>query len=728
METDPLEILSLYQYDGNRNSSTVSFQSVQTAERLLDKLELSAEDEQLLQLALKEDSEKNETKEKDTERRVRRERAEEEEEIKRQREKEKEGEQNPLLCLPASGFPSLKNRSFVTPKKILTVSVADPLGQGDKGLCTGAEQHLPAKSRYSYFVEEVDSEDEDSDDEFLTPRQTKPSPGMNPRQKTVRAEIYGAFNVGVTPIQRSNTTATGTAPVNRSTSRKTVNFEKYRVDTSKILAKSPSAKKAKLYQNNSNNSSSTEFGQHSLSRSQQSLLDESDGSIDASSVKRNNSSTTKVGSGKDSSTGSPLHIFNTSTNFKFESSDSLQGSGRETPTRDYLTKDTPTRDYLMKDTPTKDTPTKSRSGSHHNKKKTPFHFKNLFKSQKTSKKKSSPHSKGTADDLADTSAVDKAGADPSVANSSPKDTSLLHGVNKSPLFRKFAFPSHPTGPLEDVSPEQHSRFQSRDIQHYRSLSDHHAVNNSSSNAEITGTNIPPLTPSLRNRKFSLDSRHNAGRLSRFETPLTGDDDCDEYQVHTAAGSANHLSPSVHKKRINIANLGESARKLHDACKEGNAEACFLYGMALRNGYGVIPDEQESFHYLFTATGLGSELHDVLEVEISPFELENNQSIPEIAPEPSVPAIYECAISYLKGYGMDQKDEVKGLKYLEKAASMGHIDAMCLSGTIWSKKSSARRKDLVRAAAWFRLADKRGAHLIGAEWIYKDKYIQTAKNC
>ena len=88
-------------------------------------------------------------------------------------------------------------------------------------------------------------------------------------------------------------------------------------------------------------------------------------------------------------------------------------------------------------------------------------------------------------------------------------------------------------------------------------------------------------------------------------------------------------------------------------------------------------------------------------------------------------MYECGISYLKGYGVDRVDELKGLKYLEKAAALGHVDSICLSGTIWSKKSKVRRRDMARAAAWFRIADKRGANLIGAEWIYKDKYMQPS---
>lgn len=480
------------------------------------------------------------------------------------------------------------------------------------------------KTRCSYFVEEVNPADEENE-RGRSFRAKQPVVRVDSRKKTVRAEIYGALNVGVAPIQRSNTIVTSTtksAAVSRNTSSKTANFEK----------------KTGLYQNNSNSSSSTEFGRNSPHRSQQSLLEDSDGSVDGSGVKRNNSSTTtKVGGSKDSVTESPLRLFKIPSNNESDSDDSPQRND-------------------TKENSTKDTPTKSKNANHHNKKKGSFHFRNLFKSQKSSKRK----------------------------NSSKKDSSVK-GKNAG---------------------------------HYRSLSDHQAAND---------INIPSLSPDLRNRKFSLDSRRNTDQASQLATSLVGDENRDKDKIQSAAGPANHLLPSIHRKRINIANLGESARKLYDACSDGNAEACFLYGMALRHGYGVVPDEEESFHYLFAATGLKSELHDVLEIEINPFKLENDQSIPDVPPAPSAAAVYECGISYLNGYGMVHEDEFKALKFLEKAASMGHIDAMCLCGDVLSKKSDIRNRDLARAAAWFRISEKRGAHLIGAGWIYKDKYIQMAKN-
>lgn len=176
---------------------------------------------------------------------------------------------------------------------------------------------------------------------------------------------------------------------------------------------------------------------------------------------------------------------------------------------------------------------------------------------------------------------------------------------------------------------------------------------------------------------------------------------------------------------NRGKLEESARRLRNACQSDDGTAHLLYGLALRHGCGVPKDYKESLHYIKVATGVKSEPEEVFNITVDPFGIEENGSLPQVVPEPMAPALYECGMAYLKGYGVENPDEQKGLKYLEKAAALGHIDSMCLSATIWSKKSAVRKKDVARAAAWFRLAEKRGANLIGSDWIHKDKYMKKA---
>ncbi|KAG0656004.1 hypothetical protein C6P45_002813 [Maudiozyma exigua] len=187
-------------------------------------------------------------------------------------------------------------------------------------------------------------------------------------------------------------------------------------------------------------------------------------------------------------------------------------------------------------------------------------------------------------------------------------------------------------------------------------------------------------------------------------------------------NTNHLITSAINMRIE-GKLEASATKLKKACESGNKTAYLLYGLALRHGCGIPEDQKSSLLYIKKATGIESFDEEVFHCDIDPLELEANNSIPSKLEEPLVPALHECGISFLKGYGGEEVDEFKGLKFLEKAASLNHVDSMCLCGIIWSQKSDTRKKDLSKAAAWFRLADKRGANLIGSDWIYKKKYMK-----
>lgn len=79
--------------------------------------------------------------------------------------------------------------------------------------------------------------------------------------------------------------------------------------------------------------------------------------------------------------------------------------------------------------------------------------------------------------------------------------------------------------------------------------------------------------------------------------------------------------------------------------------------------------------------------------------------------------FELGILLFNGSGSIED----GICCLEKAGSMGYIDAMVKLGEIWSQKSKSHKKDLNKAAAWLRLAELLGVKDIGNSWIYKDKY-------
>lgn len=166
---------------------------------------------------------------------------------------------------------------------------------------------------------------------------------------------------------------------------------------------------------------------------------------------------------------------------------------------------------------------------------------------------------------------------------------------------------------------------------------------------------------------------------------------------------------------NTGNAKEASYQLQIAANQGSRDAMLLYGLSLRYGYGVRKDEKASFLWLCRSADLELDF----KFEIDPFDLKK-PDLPAKLPEPLAPALFEVGVSYIRGMGTD-KDELLGIQIVEKAASLGYVDAMCQAGQFWSKKSHHRKKNLHRAAAWFRLAEQFGAKLIGNSWIYKPKY-------
>ncbi|CAI7041534.1 BEM_collapsed_G0002190.mRNA.1.CDS.1 [Saccharomyces cerevisiae] len=170
------------------NKSSISFESIQTTERLLDKLDLSLEDELILQEALLEEENAS-------------------------RNSQLSQTSGPTLCMPASEFPSLRYRTNPSPTYIQARDrslIIDNLKEKDSTLrgkySSGkVERHLPVKSRYSYIVEE------DYDSETFSCMK----PQMNRNEKDYK---YPNLENG-----------------NRSTnSPNPFNFEKYRIENTRL--------------------------------------------------------------------------------------------------------------------------------------------------------------------------------------------------------------------------------------------------------------------------------------------------------------------------------------------------------------------------------------------------------------------------------------------------------------------------------------------------------------
>ncbi|OWB58872.1 hypothetical protein B5S28_g4961 [[Candida] boidinii] len=180
---------------------------------------------------------------------------------------------------------------------------------------------------------------------------------------------------------------------------------------------------------------------------------------------------------------------------------------------------------------------------------------------------------------------------------------------------------------------------------------------------------------------------------------------------------------------------EATYALYLASKQGSKEAMLLYGLSLRYGYGVPKDPRKSFKYLCKAGDIDPSKS--YSFNINPKELDAAKLI-STSNDTVSSALFEIGQSFMNGWGV-KINELQGLEFIEKSASLGYVDAMCESGSLWTKplkvsnqnqnlsnaneNQLVRQKDLWRAATWFRLAEKCGANIIENSWIYKQKYMQ-----
>lgn len=698
-------------YKSGNTFSMISVDSILTTERLLDKLDLSKDDELLIQEALQE-----ETREL----------------ISKNSQQADCLVRNKSISIPAYGFRSLQNKSFqkVSHPQDDTISSLSPNSVyklGDTSI-TEAHRHAASTSRYSYIVG-------DDMDDFSA------------------LEDYHTF---------SKEDKQEDIPI--------IDIEKYRISTARIMKdkyelsrSNPThgtrkSSEEKQLRNNFHEDDTLHMIQgryYNLSNSNNSLQ-----------LNKYTSNTSSNSSGLDSNSNSRslyrINLKNTPPGNSHSPSNTRTKNIREnliltTPPRKF------DKDHTKhaNDNDSWERPNTKFSG--HKKKNSLSSLRNLFRSPKASrrevvdasekvkKQESLPLTKNSTENTLSKYIFP---AHPSVkSQKNSKDTPpitflqktdvpIMPSHNRSKSDYNNSQRSHhvdsdiskegtnldkvfKTGNTSKLPPFKTSNFASDTnifINRYR-LDDNARRNSAKTNIDAKETN--PTTFCDENRptptSFRLTNLDNE-RMTSPELPVsnTSNDSVKlNKNVHAIESNNNEITEAIAMRKQG--KQEKSAAILYDACKKGNKMAFLLYGLALRHEFGVKQNLKESFKCFQIATGIADIENHVMKIQINPFELEKKNLIPEEVPEPLAPALYECGICYLKGYGVEEVNELKGLKYLEMSASYGHIDSMCLSGTLCSRRSTNRERDILRAATWFRIAASRGANLIGSDWIYKKKY-------
>ncbi|KAL4902637.1 hypothetical protein BDW74DRAFT_158220 [Aspergillus multicolor] len=152
-------------------------------------------------------------------------------------------------------------------------------------------------------------------------------------------------------------------------------------------------------------------------------------------------------------------------------------------------------------------------------------------------------------------------------------------------------------------------------------------------------------------------------------------------------------------------------QLADPNGANNALSQVLYGLALRHGWGCIPDPEKAVIYLSAAASNSA--------SIEAQALEAGLKKGGAAKGELVLAIFELGNCFRNGWGV-KKDPAAARQYFETAANLGDADAM--NEAAWCYlEGFGGKKDKFTAAKYYRLAEGKGNKIVGNSWIWKDKY-------
>ncbi|KAL8846158.1 MAG: hypothetical protein Q9221_008738 [Calogaya cf. arnoldii] len=228
-----------------------------------------------------------------------------------------------------------------------------------------------------------------------------------------------------------------------------------------------------------------------------------------------------------------------------------------------------------------------------------------------------------------------------------------------------------------------------------------------------GPNRPPIKPLSTDTQSSSSASMRSGSTikARPNQPasLTQESTSED---HLAKGIASHEA----------GNFKESTYHLRIAAKANLPTAMLLYALACRHGWGMRPNPSEGVQWLRRAA-------DCASLEIADDEDGKKEGkVTDVQQQKTRRAqfalsIYELGVSHMNGWGIEQ-DKALALRCFEIAGNWGDADAMAEAGFCYTQGSGCK-KDLMKAAKWYRMAEAKGMSMVGNSWIYKPKYADDS---
>ncbi|MCJ1396977.1 hypothetical protein MMC11_000169 [Xylographa trunciseda] len=159
-------------------------------------------------------------------------------------------------------------------------------------------------------------------------------------------------------------------------------------------------------------------------------------------------------------------------------------------------------------------------------------------------------------------------------------------------------------------------------------------------------------------------------------------------------------------------LKESTYHLRIAARQNNATAMLLYALACRHGWGMRQSPEEGVKWLRKAMDSAS-----IELDYDA-DNANRGTQAEVTERKTRRAqfalsVYELGVSHMNGWGTEQ-DKALALRCFEIASDWGDADAMAEAGFCFAQGVGCK-KDLKKAAKYYRKAEARGMSMVGNSW-------------
>lgn len=160
-------------------------------------------------------------------------------------------------------------------------------------------------------------------------------------------------------------------------------------------------------------------------------------------------------------------------------------------------------------------------------------------------------------------------------------------------------------------------------------------------------------------------------------------------------------------------LNESTYHLRIAAMQNHPTAMLLYALACRHGWGMRKNPHEGVQWLRKALDSASpSLLDDRTTNLTAPSVGEKQEKQTRQAQFAL-SLYELGVSHLNGWGIEQ-DKPLALRCFEQAGNWGDVDALMEAGFCYTEGVGCK-KNLKKAAQLYRMADSKGANMVGNSW-------------